>query len=81
MSTTCFSFFLANYTNNVKYETNFSAEELFPVRREMFFGMKLPVPNQVDAVLEKRYGPDFRTKVPDVSRWQFCTPNSTIYYS
>ena len=41
---------------------------MFPPRRELFFGLKLPVPNQVDAVLEKRYGPDFLTKVPDVSR-------------
>ena len=81
MSQTCFSDFWANETNYVYYYHNFSAEELFPVRREMFFGMKLPVPNQVDAVLEKRYGPDFRTKVPDVSRWQFWTPNSTIYSS
>ena len=81
MSQMFFSFFKAIYTNYIVYNKNFSAEELFPVRREMFFGMKLPVPNQVDAVLEKRYGPDFLTKVPDVSRWLFCTPNSTIYYS
>ena len=68
MSQTCPSDFLANDTNDVYYDRNYSAEWLFPPRREMFFGMKLPVPNQVDAVLEKRYGPHFLTKVPDVSR-------------
>ena len=51
------------------YNLNYSAEELFPVRREMFFGIKLPVPNQVDAVLMKKYGPDYLTSVPDVSSW------------
>ena len=70
MSQYCFSDFWANETNYVYHNLNFSAEELFPVRREMFFGMRLPVPNQVDAVLEKSYGPHFLNKVPDVSRLQ-----------
>ena len=39
------------------------------MRREDFFEMRLPVPNQVDAVLEEQYGPRFLTTVPDVSRW------------
>ena len=66
---TCFSDFWVN--ENYEYHNpNYSAKELFPVRHEMFFEMKLPMPNMVDAVLKKRYGPHFLTSVPDVSRLQ-----------
>ena len=45
----------------MNYNLNYSASELFPVRWARFLGMSLPVPSNVDAVLERQYGPRFLT--------------------
>ena len=45
----------------MNYNLNYSASELFPVRWAGFLGMSLPVPSNVDAVLERQYGPRFLT--------------------
>ena len=51
------------------------------MRREDFFEMRLPVPNQVDAVLEEQYGPRFLTTVLDVSRWtKMFLQHTHIYF-
>ena len=44
---------------DVNYGLNFSSAELYPLRRERFLGMALPVPHDVDAVLERQYGARF----------------------
>ena len=45
----------------MNFNLNYTASELFPVRRARFLGMSVPVPSDVDAVLERQYGPRFLT--------------------
>ena len=61
------------------FENVFPYEDIFPLKRHMFLGVNATFPNNIPAILRRRYGPLYRIPIPYKWKCYINTTSMTIF--